>query len=66
MNLTVNGKQLEQPDGVTGQALLAALDWTAATLVVEVNGDLVHKADFLTRELKAGDVVELVTLVGGG
>jgi thiamine biosynthesis protein ThiS len=66
MEVKVNGKVLTLADGTTGAGLLHEVDFNAATLVAEVNGEIVRKADFLGLELHEGDSLELVTLVGGG
>jgi thiamine biosynthesis protein ThiS len=66
VNLTVNGKPLEFPDGSTGADLLAHLGIPAATTVAEVNGVIVPREQFVERHLQTGDEIELVTIVGGG
>ena len=66
MRLTINGNIQEHPDGITGAELLERIDWTVATLVAEVNGSIVRRAEFLGLELHDGDQLELVTVVGGG
>lgn len=66
MQLTVNGVGQDHPEGLRGAQLLERIDWTAATLVAEVNGAIVRRAEFLELELHGGDVIELVTVVGGG
>lgn len=66
MNLTVNGVPRELPDGSTGADLLTALGIPASTTVAEVNGEIVPREQFVARHLQTGDVIELVTIVGGG
>jgi thiamine biosynthesis protein ThiS len=66
LTITVNGRQQEFESDLTGEELLQLLDRNAATLVVERNGQIVPMQDFLAGRLLDGDVLELVTLVGGG
>lgn len=66
MTITVNGDNLELPTGATVSALLETLKLSGSPCAVEVNEALVPKAKHANRELAAGDVVEIVTLVGGG
>ena len=66
MQIKVNGTLQEHPDGISGRELLDRIDWTAATLVAEVNGQIVRRDAFLALELHDGDELELVTVVGGG
>jgi sulfur carrier protein len=66
MKLTVNGEAHEVPDGVTVQALLRHLTLEEGPVAVEVNQTIVPRADHPARKLAAGDVIEIVHLVGGG
>jgi len=66
MQLTVNGEPKEAPEGLTVAALIRELGLGKAACAAEVNKELVPKREQEARPLKDGDVVELVTLVGGG
>lgn len=66
MQITVNGKLMDFTVAPTGAALLEALAITPATVVAELNGEVVKREDFLARILADADVLELVTVVGGG
>ncbi len=66
MKLTVNGQERDFNSALDGAGLLSTLDIPASTVVVELNGEIIPRQSFLTQELKDGDVLELVTLVGGG
>lgn len=66
IKLTVNGQSRELSDGATGATLLDDLGIAHGAVVAELNGDVVKRDEFLERELADGDVLELVTLVGGG
>jgi thiamine biosynthesis protein ThiS len=65
MILTVNGQPRDLPDDASITALLADLKLTPDKVAVELNRRLV-RSDKYDATLKAGDVVEIVTFVGGG
>ena len=66
MDITVNGEamQLESPLAIDG--LLEQLGLSDRPRAVEVNRALVTRDAHRTTALTDGDVVEIVTLVGGG
>ncbi len=66
MRATVNGEQVELPEGLTVAALLAHLGVKAERVAVERNGAVVKKARHALEKLETGDVLEIVTFVGGG
>lgn len=65
MQLMVNGAAAEF-DVQDLPGLLSQLGADGNRVAVMVNGDMVPKADRPTRELHAGDQVEVVTLAAGG
>jgi sulfur carrier protein len=66
VNITFNGEMRRVADDATVAALLAELGLTPAYVAVEVNLELVPRAEHSARALSPGDQVEVVTLVGGG
>ena len=66
MSITVNGQPQEVALPISVAELLRALDKKGPQVAVEVNEQLVPKADHESTELSVGDSVEIVTLVGGG
>ncbi len=66
VKLIVNGNPHELAHGSTVVDLLEALDLAGKFVAVEVNLELVPKAQHAERVLADGDRVEIVTLVGGG
>jgi sulfur carrier protein len=66
MNIQVNGQGREIADGSTVANLLGELGVTQPHVAVEVNLELVPRAQHRDIVLNAGDRVEVVTLVGGG
>lgn len=71
-SITVNGDARPLPAAADGASapvvadLLAELGLAGRPAAVEVNGDVVPKAEHAARPIAAGDRVEIVTLVGGG
>ena len=67
MQLVVNGeKRSFDPPPATVEELVVALGLPSQQIAVEVNGRVVKRADRKQHALSSGDVIEIVTLVGGG
>lgn len=67
MRLVLNGEPRDvEPSPASVEALLVVLAVPRERVAVELNGDIVVKAERAARPLKDGDVLEIVTLVGGG
>lgn len=67
IEIVVNGEPRSVPAGTTVEALVAEhLELPPEAVAVEVNRRVVRRAAHAETELRPGDVVELVTLVGGG
>jgi len=66
MMLTVNGERVESRGDGTALALLAELGAIPEHSALTVNGDLVVSRRWSTFQLSDGDVVEVLTFVGGG
>ena len=67
MILTVNGERIQVPDDrLTVEGLVSLRGLRGTACAVEVNRALVPRRERESRELRDGDVVEIVTLVGGG
>ena len=66
VEITVNGQSRQVPEGTTLAALLEQLGLAGKPLAVEVNLQLIPRQQHGQHLLKAGDRVEIVTLVGGG
>lgn len=62
----MNGQPRDVPEGTTVAALLRLVGAPEQGVAVEVNRELVRRADLAARPLAAGDRVEVVGLVGGG
>ena len=66
MTITINGERREIRDGSTVADLIADLELPPEHVAVELNEALLRRALFNETTLQDGDVLELVTLVGGG
>jgi sulfur carrier protein len=66
MNIQVNGQDRELESGSTIAKLLGELGVTQPHVAVEVNLEVVPRAQHREIVLNDGDRVEVVTLVGGG
>jgi len=66
IEVIVNGEPLSIPSGTTVLALLQRLNIRSQQVAVEVNTQLVKKAEHAEHQLVVGDQVEIVTFVGGG
>ena len=61
----INGKELNAA-GKTVAEYIAATSYDSRRIAVECNGDIVPKARYGDTVLKDGDIVEVVSFVGGG
>lgn len=66
MRILLNGTAKEVAEHTTAAALIEELGLRPEVVAIEVNRALVTRAKRATTELREGDRVEVVTLVGGG
>ncbi|MBX3408794.1 MAG: sulfur carrier protein ThiS [Phycisphaeraceae bacterium] len=66
MKIIVNGREEDVAPGTTVRELIERLDLARAACAAEVNKRLVPRREHESRTLSEGDVIELVSLVGGG
>lgn len=66
MRVLVNGKPREVPAAARLTELLAALGFPSARVVVERNGEIVGRERYAETVLADGDVLEVLSFVGGG
>ena len=66
MHLTVNGKATEVSNGSSVADLIRLQNLEGKPCAVEVNRIVVPRRDHSNHDLTEGDVIEIVTLVGGG
>lgn len=66
VNVIVNGEVRELKRGSDLADLLNSLAMPSQRIAVEVNKEVVRRAEWESRSLKDGDRVEIVHFVGGG
>jgi thiamine biosynthesis protein ThiS len=62
----VNGEERLFPEGRTVSDLLAELRLGGRRIAVEMNHDIVPRAEYASRPIRDGDHIEIVQFVGGG
>ncbi len=65
MNINLNGKAIES-QSATLMALVREKGLKPASLVAEVNLEVIAQQDWESFEIKEGDTIELLSFVGGG
>lgn len=63
--LVINGEATTSSARVPAE-VIAALKLQDRRVAVMVNGDVVPRAELSQRELRDGDVIELISVIGGG
>jgi len=66
LKIVLNGSPMDVADAIVVDELVETLALAPELVAVEVNGELVARAEREGVQLAEGDDVELVTLVGGG
>jgi thiamine biosynthesis protein ThiS len=66
MLLQLNGVRRDFPEGLNVSALVEHLGMKADRVAVELNLEIVPRANWQATQLKDGDKLEIVHFVGGG
>ncbi len=66
IHLTVNGSPIELEEPVSIAELLQRIGVPPNYLAVEINAEVIPRAEHSSHSVAEGDEVEVVTLVGGG
>jgi thiamine biosynthesis protein ThiS len=66
LKLQINGDARDFPDGLTLAALVEQLGMKPDRVAVELNLEIVPRANWQSTQLKDGDKLEIVHFVGGG
>lgn len=66
IQISLNGQTFEVPSGCTVSRMLELAEMRQQLIAVEVNKEVVPKAQHGDTLLQPGDMVEVVSLVGGG
>jgi thiamine biosynthesis protein ThiS len=65
VDIAINGEN-RSVSAKTVKELLESLDIDSKRVAVELNMEILPKADYLTRTIADGDRIEIVHFVGGG
>jgi sulfur carrier protein len=66
VEVRINGKDREIPDGLTVRGLLEHLELEPSLVVVERNREILSRDEYSRVRVGPGDLLELVHFVGGG
>jgi thiamine biosynthesis protein ThiS len=66
LNLRINGEHREVVDNLSLKELVKQLDLIPERIAIELNQNVVRRADWPSTVLKEDDRVEIVHFVGGG
>ena len=66
MKIVINGQCCDHPAEITLAELIGGLELEPTRVAVELNKQLVRRGEFGQTRLSDDDVIEIVTLVGGG
>ena len=66
MQVVLNGDVVETADGASIEMLLKQLGISRERVAVELNAEIVPKADYEKQLLSDNDKIEIVHFVGGG
>ncbi len=66
ISVQFNGQVIDVADGATIAELLECAEIRSGVVAVEVNLEIVPREQHASRRVCEGDVIEAVTLVGGG
>ncbi|KKZ12047.1 MAG: hypothetical protein TE42_06060 [Candidatus Synechococcus spongiarum SP3] len=64
--IQVNGQAVAVPSGQALTTCLEQLGYDLRLVALEFNGEILHRQHWLHTRMKEGDVLEVVTIVGGG
>lgn len=64
--IIVNGTNMPVSENETVQSIIGRLNMDPTRIAVELNGDICPRAEYDSRILKKGDIMEIVSFVGGG
>lgn len=66
MELIINGKAEQLPEGINAAQLIEQLGLSNERLAMEVNREIVPRSGFETYVFSPGDQIEIVRAIGGG
>ena len=66
MHLIINGERREFAEEITLADLIKLLELSSERVAVELNLNVIRRADWINISLKDGDKLEIIHFVGGG
>lgn len=66
IKVTVNGNEIELPEGSTIAGFVTERKVTGTMFAVEINLEIINKDQYETTVIKNGDMIEIVGFFGGG
>ena len=66
MELVINGKREQLPEGINAAQLVEHLGLENERLAMEVNEEIVPRSEYAQHSFSAGDRIEIVRAIGGG
>lgn len=66
MKIQLNGRTQEIPSAADLAALVSRFCKNTKNVIAEINGEIVPAGQWQSRKVADGDVVELISFVGGG
>lgn len=66
MNITVNGSQHNCPQQANISQLLELLEMRDKRIALEINKEIIPKAEYDSHTLNEGDNIEIIQAIGGG
>ena len=64
--IQVNGQAMTVPAGLVITTCLEHLGYDLRLVALEFNGEILHRQHWLHTRIQEADVLEVVTIVGGG
>ncbi len=64
--ITINGKSIGLSENITVSEYLKQNQYRPERIAIELNGSILPKSAYDSTVLKDGDVMEIVSFVGGG
>jgi thiamine biosynthesis protein ThiS len=64
--ITVNQETIDWEENLTIDRVLKIMNYTFKMIVVKVNGELVKKEDYDTKNIPEGAEVQIIHLIAGG
>ena len=68
MKIRVNGEErlIQSSKNISLNETIKLLGYSSNTVVVEVNKLIINSAEWKDKQIKNGDILEIVSIVGGG